>query len=171
MPKDVEEVVLELGAYMMKLAGVGNDILENKEKILNSIKDKSAYNKFKELVKNQGGDISYLEDITKFAKAKYEIPVVCEKDGYVEKINAKRVGEISGSLGAGRMKKEDSIDETVGIVLLKKVSNEVKKGDILCYVYANDEELGNKACEELKEVYEISNNKVEEPKVILGILS
>lgn len=171
MPEDVKQVVLELGAYMMKLAGIGDDILKNKEKILENIENKSAYNKFKQLVSNQGGDISYLEDTTKFAKAKYEIPVICEKNGYIERINARRVGEISGSLGAGRIRKEDDIDETVGIILCKKVSDEVKNGDTLCYVYANDEELGNKAVKDLKEIYEISTEKIEKPKAILSILS
>lgn len=170
MPEDVKQVVLELGAYMIKLAGAGDDILKNKERILESIENKSAYNKFKELVSNQGGDVSYLEDITKFAKSKFEIPVICNQNGYVEKINARRVGEISGNLGAGRIKKEDDIDETVGIILSKKVSDEVKEGDVLCYVYANDEKLGNKAVEDLKEIYKISTEKIKEPEVILDII-
>lgn len=171
MPKDVEEVVLELGAYMIKLAGEGDDILKNKERILQNIKNKSAYNKFKELVENQGGDISYLEDTKKFAKAKYIIPVICTQNGYIEKINARRIGEISGVLGAGRLKKEDNIDDTVGIILCKKVSDSVKIGDILCYVHANNEEIGNIAVRKLKEEYKISINKVEAPKVILSLIS
>lgn len=170
MEQDVKDVVLELGSYMIKLAGLGEDILENKKRILENIQNGKAYNKFKELVKNQGGDISYLEDINKFEKAKFIIPVISDKDGYVEKINAKEVGIISGALGAGRVTKEDNIDQSVGIVLCKKVSNEVKVGDILCYVHANNETLGNDAVAKLKEIYKITNEKVEEPKAIIGIV-
>lgn len=170
MPDDVKEVVLELGAYMIKLAGVGEDIQENKEKILQNIENGKAYKKFVELVKNQGGDISYLEDTNKFDKAKFIIPVICDKDGYVEKINARDVGEISGLLGAGRIKKEDDIDQAVGVILCKKVSNEVKKGDILSYVHADSEELGKDAVCKLKEVYKISTTKVQKPQTILDII-
>ena len=80
MPKDLKEVVLELGASMLQLAGKGNNIDENKLKMLEYIENGSAYNKFKEMVENQGGDISYLEDTTKFKKAEYISAVVTEKD-------------------------------------------------------------------------------------------
>lgn len=170
MEDDVKEVVLELGAYMIKLAGINEDIDKNKEMVLENIQNKKAYNKFVELVENQGGDISYIEDTTKFAKAKYIVPVICKKDGYVEELNARKVGEISGALGAGRVRKEDDIDETVGVVICKKVSDEVRTGDILAYVHANNEELASKAVKDLEEVYKIGENKPEKPKVILGII-
>lgn len=170
MEEDVKAVVLELGSYMIKLAGFGENIEENKQKILENIQNGKAYNKFKELIKNQGGDISYLENVNKFEKAKFIIPVICDKDGYVEKINAREVGIISGNLGAGRVKKEDNIDQSVGIVLCKKVSNEVKIGDILCYVHANSEKLASEAVAKLKDIYIISKEKIEEPKAIIDIV-
>ncbi len=168
--EDVKAVVLELGSYMIKLAGICEDIEENKQKILENIQNGKAYNKFKELIENQGGNVSYLEDIDKFEKAKFIIPVISDKEGYVEKINAREVGVISGLLGAGRVRKEDNIDQSVGIVFCKKVSNEVKIGDILCYVHANNENLGNEAVAKLKETYKISKEKIEEPKAIIGIV-
>ena len=170
IPEDVKAVVLELGAYMMKLAGVGENIENNKERILENINNKKAYNKFVELVKNQGGDISYLEDTNKFEKAKHIIPVICDKEGFVEKINAKEVGEISSFLGAGRIRKEDNIDQSVGIILCKKVSSKVKKGDILAYVHANNEKLGNEAVTKLNKLYKISKEKIDEPSAIIGII-
>lgn len=66
MPKDLKDVVLELGANMLQLAGKGENIEENKLKMLKNIENGAAFNKFEEMVKNQGGDISYLEDTTKF---------------------------------------------------------------------------------------------------------
>lgn len=170
MPDDVRKVVLELGAYMIKLAGINEDINKNKEMILENIQNQKAYNKFIELVENQGGDISYIEDTTKFAKAKYIVPVICKKDGYVEELNARKVGKISGALGAGRVRKEDNIDETVGVMLCKKVSDEVRTGDILAYVHANNEELSAKAVKDLEEVYKIGNIKPNKPEVILGVI-
>ena len=79
-------------------------------------------------------------------------------------------GKISVDLGAGRIKKEDSIDKAVGIVLNKKISDIVKKGDILAFIYANDEEKGNQAVEELSEVYQIFKEPVKKEEIILGII-
>ncbi len=170
MADDVKEVILELGAYMIKLAGINEDIDKNKEMILENIQNKKAYNKLVELVENQGGDISYIEDTTKFAKAKYIVPVICKKDGYVEELNARKVGEISGALGAGRVRKEDDIDQTVGVMLCKKVSDEVRSGEVLAYVHANNEELAAKAVRDLEEVYKIGDIKPKKPEVILGVI-
>ncbi len=170
MTEDVKEVVLELGARMIKMAGVGNDIEENKKKILENIMNKKAYNKFLQLVEKQGGDISYIEDVSKFEKAQIVVEVISEEAGYVEKINTKRIGEISANLGAGRIKKDDEIDKTVGIIVKKKIADEVKKGDILCYVYANNEEKANFACSELKKAYKISTKKVVKPATVLEVI-
>ena len=170
MPEDVKQVVLELGAYMIKLAGLGEDIEENKQKILEKIKTGESYKKLLQLIEKQGGDITYLENTSKFAKAKYILEVSATQDGYIYSIDARKVGELSGKLGAGRQRKEDPIDETVGIVLNKKVADFVKQGEILAYIHANNEEQGKNAVLELQEIYKIQENKVEKPETILGII-
>lgn len=170
MKEDVKQVVLELGAYMIKLAGKGEDIEENKRKMQEAIDTKKAYKKLVELVENQGGDISYLEDTSKFQKAKYMMPVYANKEGYVEQINAKTIGEISGRLGAGRVRKEDKIDDSVGIVLVKKVADRVEKNEVLAYVHANQEELGKVASQNVLDTYVISKNAVEKSKTILEVM-
>ena len=97
---DVEEVVLELGAYMLQLAGKGNDIDKNKEKLKENLQNGNAYRKFLELVKNQGGDITYLENLEKFEKANVIEPVYSEMTGYIYEIDAKKVGELACHLRA-----------------------------------------------------------------------
>ena len=158
MPKDLKEVVLELGANMLQLAGKGNSIEENKLKMLETIKNGSAYNKLVEMVKNQGGDISYLENTTKFEKSKYISAVVTEKTGRVQEINAEEIGKLACYLGAGRVKKEDKIDSNVGIILNKKVGDEVLEGDFLAYICANDEKKLKVAEDKLLEIYKINND-------------
>lgn len=101
-----KNVVLELGAYILKLDGKGDNIQENKEKIEQVISNGEAYRKFLQLVENQGGDIGYIENTEKFTKAKYKMPVEAVKTGYVQKLNAEEVGKIAMHLGAGRMKKK-----------------------------------------------------------------
>lgn len=170
IPEDVKEIILTLGSYIIKLAGRGNNLEENRKRLMENIKNGKALEKFKELVANQGGDVSYIEDTSKFEKAKYIMPVYADENGYVKALDAKKIGVTSVHIGAGRVKKEDSIDKTVGIVVNKKISDEVKKADILAYVHANDEEKGIKAVEDIKNAYEIVKEKVEKPKYIIDII-
>lgn len=170
IPEDIKEIITTIGAYILKLADKGDNLEENKLKILENIKNEKAYNKFLELVQNQNGDIEYVKNTDKFEKAKYILPVICEKDGYVEKLNAGEVGKISVDLGAGRLRKEDDIDKAVGIVLNKKNADKVKKGDILAFVYANNKQKGETAVEEMQDAYTIVEEPVKKEKYILGII-
>ena len=170
MPEDIKEIITTIGAYILKLADKGDNLEENKLKILENVKNRKAYNKFLELVQNQNGDIEYVKNTDKFEKAKYILPVICQEDGYVEKLNAGEVGKISVDLGAGRLRKEDDIDKAVGIVLNKKNADKVKKGDILAFVYANNKQKGETAVEEMQSAYKIVEDPVKKEKYILGII-
>ena len=153
MQEDVKNVVLELGSNMIKLAGKGNNLEENKLRMMENIQNGKALEKFKELVQNQGGDVSYIEDTNKFKKAEYILPVKLEKEGIIKEIDAEKIGKISVELGAGRIRKEDRIEQETGIVLNKKVNDKVETGDIVAYIHANDEEKAKEAVEKLKEIY------------------
>ena len=170
IPEDVKEIILTIGSYIIKLSGNGDNLEENRQKIMTQIKNGEALKKLLELVKNQGGDTSYIEDTNKFEKAKYIMEVVAPKNGYVKKLNAEKIGVTSVHLGAGRVKKEDSIDKSVGILLNKKISDQVNKGDILAYVHANDEEKGKQAVKDVLEAYEIAPEKPKKPEHIIGII-
>lgn len=171
MQEDVKAIILELGSNMIKLAGKGDDIEENKRAIMEKINSGEALAKFKELVENQGGDVSYINDVSKFEKAKFVLPVVVDKSAYIKSMNNEKIGYISCSLGAGRIKKEDTINNRVGIIINKKIGDKVEPGDILAYIHADDETVGNKAVQELKLCYEFSNQFVEKQKHILGIIN
>lgn len=170
MQEDVKEIILALGSYMIKLAGKGNNIEENKKAIIECISSGKALYKFKELVKNQGGDVSYIEDISKFEKAKYILPVISEKNGYVKSMNNEQIGYVSCNLGAGRIKKEDKINNRVGITINKKIGNKVKSGETLGYIHSDDYDIGIEAVQKLKECYEFSDEYIEKEKYILGII-
>ena len=153
LPEDIKNIITELGSNMLNLAGKVNSLEEGKAKILESLRNGKGYKKFVQLVQNQGGDISYIENTDKFAKAKYIIPIIAEKSGNIVKLDALNVGKLSVYLGAGRMKKEDDIQKEVGFIFHKKVGDKVEKGDVLGYIHSNDEE---KAKQVLKsQIYEI----------------
>ena len=105
---------------------------EAKNLVLNALNTGDAYAKFLQLVESQRGNVEKVKicDHKKYIKAK--------KRGTITDINALELGKLSVSLGAGRKSKEDKIDYTVGIKLNKLVGDEVKKGDILAYIYTNN---------------------------------
>lgn len=169
MPEDLRQVVLEIGSYMIKLAGLGDDLERNKMNMLENIKNGKAFNKFLEMVKNQNGDISYLEDTNKFDKAKYIEEIKSKKNGYIQEINAEKIGKIACNLGCGRIKKDDKIDYTVGVILNKKVSDRVEKEEILGYIHANDRKKLEMARLELEKTIIIENKEIEKAPTIFGI--
>lgn len=169
MEDDVKQVVLELGSYMIKLAGKGDDIEENKQKILDCIDSGLAYIKFLELIENQGGDVSYINDVSKFENAKFVYPVLADRGGYIKTVKAQKLGEISCKLGAGRLRKEEVIDSQVGLIINKKIGDTIEKDEILGIIHANDEEKLKNVIDEFRDCFEICEETVERDKVILGI--
>lgn len=168
--EDVKEVVLELGSYMIKLAGKGDDIEENKRRMQEVLDSGEAYMKFLELVESQGGDVSYINDDSKFENAKFVFPVMSNRSGYVRAIDSEGLGKISCNLGAGRIKKDDKIDNQVGLIINKKIGDVVELGDIIGIIHANSEEKLKAAIPELEKCFEISAEYVDKPKTILGII-
>ena len=155
MPEDLRNIVLEIGSQMISLAGLGDDLLENKEKMLESIRSGLAIKKFKEMVKNQGGDISYIENPKKFKSAKYILEVESDRNGIVNELNAEDIGRVACFLGAGRIKKDEKIDMAAGIILNKKVHDYVEEGDCLCEVHCDDEKKAKEAVKELEKIFKI----------------
>lgn len=170
MPEDLKQVVMELGAYMVQLAGKGEDLDKNKNRLLENIENGKAYSKFIELVKNQGGDITCIDDLKKMPKASRVETIYSQEDGYVCEMDSKEIGKLAGILGAGRVKKEDKIDSTAGIVLAKKVSDKVKKGEVLAYMYTNNGEKLNEAKIKLNQIIKISKDIVLKDNTLLEIL-
>ena len=160
--RDVIMVCGILGAYMLKLAGVGESIVENIKLIESKIQSGEGLEKFREMVGCQGGNVSIIDEPEKLMTAQYKVPVTIGESGYVEKIEAKNIGQAVVNLGGGRVRKEDEIDHAVGIEVLKKIGDEVKEGDTVLYIYANDEEKARSQVEFLKNTYKISKEKAKE---------
>lgn len=167
MEKDVKEIVLCLGAEIIKMAGLGKDIEINKKMILEKIEQGKAYEKFIQLIEKQQGDVEYLNHIE---KAKEIVKVTAEENGYIKTLNAEAIGRAALTLGAGRVKKEDKIDYTCGIVLEKKIGDKVNVGETLAYIHFNKKEKIETAIQKVKEAYIISNKEPEKYIDILNII-
>ena len=136
-PKDLTDICLEIGSYLVVDAKVANTFDEAKELLKAQIANGEALKKLAELAEAQGGDGSYVLDPTKFESAKEIIPVIAKEAGYITYINALEIGVSSMLLGGGRETMNDIIDPVVGIVLNKKIEDYVQPGDVLAYVHTN----------------------------------
>ena len=139
-PKDLLELTLTIGSNMLLCAKVAESEEEARKMLIENIENGKGLEKLKEFVKVQGGDITPIDDYSKFPQAKYVEKVTSPVDGYITKIHAEALGLIAMELGAGRATKESEIDLAVGIVLNKKRGEKVKKGDVLAYIHSNNEE-------------------------------
>lgn len=169
-PKDLFELCLTLGSYMVTLAGAAKGVEEARVKLQETITSGAAINKLKEFVKAQGGDTACIDDTSLLPKAKYVVPVLADIDGVVEKIHAESIGLIAMELGAGRATKESIIDLAVGIVLNKKRGEKVAKGDVVAYIHSNDESNIEKAKQDILSNYVISPNYVDNIPLIHHIV-
>ncbi len=165
-PKDLTEVSIELAANMLLLANKGT-MEECREMVLESIKKGTAFNKFCAMVKAQGGDISVLKDYSLFPQSKDITQLISEEEGFITHINAEKCGVASVALGAGRVRKEDSIDYSAGIVLKKKIGDRVSKGDILAELYCSNNKM-DEGKEILLNAFEIGKEKIEVKKHIFA---
>ncbi|MDY4605544.1 pyrimidine-nucleoside phosphorylase [Clostridium tertium] len=169
-PKDLLELTLTLGSYMLVCGKTARNFEEGKALLLENINNGKGLEKLKEFVKAQGGDASLIDDTDKFHKAKYVVEVKAAQSGVISKINAEAFGLIAMELGAGRETKESIIDLSVGIVLNKKRGEVVKEGDILAYIHSNDESNIEKAKNDIIKNMIISNSLDKEIPLIYDIV-
>ncbi|HEX7619983.1 MAG TPA: thymidine phosphorylase [Anaerolineales bacterium] len=137
-PPDFREHCLQVSAHMLVLGRRAHDLDSARrmgEKVLAS---GTAFEKFRVLVRAQGGDLSFVDDPGKFPKAKYIDVVSSDRSGDLSRVNARMIGEASVALGAGRAVKGDPVDHAVGFIINHKVGEHVEKGEPLLTIYAND---------------------------------
>jgi pyrimidine-nucleoside phosphorylase len=139
-PKDFQDLCYQSGAIMLEQAGLAKDEKEGLEMLHKVVEDGSAFEKFRQMIIAQGGDVSYIDHPEKFPLSKNIIEIKASKSGYIKYIVALEIGESAMRLGAGRETFDDVIDMSAGIVLNKKVGDKVNKGDVLCVVHTNKDE-------------------------------
>jgi len=138
-PHDFREHCLHVSAHMLVLGKRARDLDEGRAMAESAIANGSAFEKFRILVQAQGGDVSYVDDPGKFPRAKFIEVVNAHRSGSISQIQARSVGEAAVILGAGRAKKSDEIDHSVGIIIHHKVGYVIQQGEPLFTIHANDE--------------------------------
>ena len=134
------------------------------------IDDGSALKKLADLVEGQYGDSRAVYDVSLLPDAAVKLEAVSERAGFVRRIEAEQVGLVSMHLGGGSVTKESAIDLAVGVMLHKKVGDRVEAGESLGTIHASDEKKAAEAAELLRRCYTLSDEPVEKPAFIKGIV-
>ena len=138
-PSDFREHCLHVTAHMLVLGKRAKDLAAGRAMAEKAVADGSALKKFRVLVQAQGGDASYVDDVSKFPRAKFIEVVKARRSGSIAQVHARHVGEAAVILGGGRARKTDAIDHAVGIVIHKKVGDKVETGEPLLTIHANEQ--------------------------------
>jgi pyrimidine-nucleoside phosphorylase len=160
-PEDFREHCLHVCENLLVLGKRVQDLSEGRALAEKSIADGSAFDKLRVLVEAQGGDVSFVEDTLKFPRAEFVEVVESPREGYVAQVLARTVGEASVTLGAGRAKKSDPVDHAVGFIIHHKVGDQVRKGEPLFTIHANDKAKLAEAREAVLAAHGLSNSPVE----------
>lgn len=159
-PADLIEHCLHLSAQMLVLGEKAKDLEIARKMSEATIADGSAFAKFRALIIAQGGDVSYVDDPEKLPKAKLIETVNAPRNGSLSQIHARLVGEAAVALGAGRAKKGDPVDHAVGFIIHHKVGDNIKVGEPLFTIHANDPDLLAQAREEVLKAHIFSDKPV-----------
>ncbi|MGP1569363.1 MAG: thymidine phosphorylase [Eubacteriales bacterium] len=167
---DLKEICIELSAMMIFLAKKADSIYAAKNLANKLLDSGKAFEKFKEIVKLQGGDMRIFENYDVFPTASMKKELIAEEKGYVCAINAQKVGTASQLSGAGRLKKDDKIDLSSGIYLNVQIGSKVAKGDVIATIYGNDAHKLKDAYDEISGAFFIGDKKPEKLPIIKKIV-
>ena len=163
-PKDLMDICISSGAILLTQAEIFKNVEDAKKALLENIKNGKAFEKFKEFIKAQGGDIEYIDHPEKFPMSKNLIEIKSENEGYLKTIDALSIGLASCHLGGGRFKITDSIDMSAGIILNKKVGDYAKKGELLCTLHTNKDNVEN-IIEQVKKAFIFQDEPIKQSEL------
>jgi pyrimidine-nucleoside phosphorylase len=155
-PADLRDLCHELASWMFYLGGVSKTVVQGRQLSEKLIASGQAFERFRQMVELQGGDIGTIDDPTRLPGADHRVDVSSPQSGYVNSIACENVGTACVILGGGRERKEDSVDPAVGIVVHKKIGDKVAKGEILCTIHCHSDAQAARAKTLLEESYQIA---------------
>ncbi|MEW6653222.1 MAG: thymidine phosphorylase [Bacteroidota bacterium] len=168
--KDLLEVTLNLSGAMIYLGGKAKSIKEGIEISQELIDNGKAFDKFLEITKIQGGDVSYLKNPGKYPKSKIQVELTANKSGYIESLNNYEIGMASLELGAGRITMTDKIDPKAGIIFHHKIGDKITKGQVIAELFTDKKEKVEAVKEKLNNAIKYSSTKVKPVKLIHKVI-
>ena len=169
-PEDLRQLCLELAGEMIWIGGRAESFEEGKETARQVLSDGRALEKFRQMVRRQGGDDRIIEEPERMGSSRYSRDVLAGRTGFIAETDTREIGRASQHLGAGRLRKEDEIDFTAGIRMHVRIGNFVKEGDVLATLYGADSRRLEEAETILEAAIRISAEPTAPPKLIQKII-
>jgi pyrimidine-nucleoside phosphorylase len=160
-PENFRDHCLDVAVEMLLLGQAADDTQQARNKAKTALTNGKAWEFFLKLVSAQGGDLDYVNQPEKLPSAPIIKTVEAPRSGYLKQIHARVIGETAVDLGAGRIKKGDPIDHTVGLEILREIGDFVEKGDPLFVIHARTEENHNLALERVLNAHQITDDKID----------
>jgi len=158
-PKDFSELCLEISSHMASLSGIIT-YEEAKKKLIENIENGIVKEKMKEWIKAQGGKEEVVDDPSKYLNiAPKTLEFKAKEQGYITVIDTEKIGLASMVLGAGRQKKEDTIDKSVGLTINKKLGDKVEVGETIAKLFISEKSDVDASLKLLNEAYNISKER------------
>jgi pyrimidine-nucleoside phosphorylase len=170
-PKDFRIHCLTVASHLLVMGGKAAGLSEARAMAEHALSDGSAWQRFRELIQAQGGDVRYIDEPERLPQARNVEDIRAAQRGYLKAVNARMVGETSVALGAGRQKKSDPIDHAVGIIVHHKVGDYVHEGDVVFTIHANDPAKMAEAREKLTAALQYSTKPVEPLPLFYDVIS
>lgn len=169
-PEDLRQLCLELAGEMIRIGGRAESFEEGKETARQVLSDGRALEKFRQMVRRQGGDDRIIEEPERMGSSRYSRDVLAGRTGFIAEMAAQEIGRASQHLGAGRLRKEDEIDFTAGIRMHVRIGDSVQEGDVLATLYGADSRRLEEAEIIMEAAIRISAEPVAPPKLIQKII-
>lgn len=169
-PEDLRQLCLELAGEMIWIGGRAESFEEGKETARQVLSDGRALEKFRQMVRRQGGDDRIIEEPERMGSSRYSRDVLAGRTGFIAETDTREIGRASQHLGAGRLRKEDEIDFTAGIRMHVRIGNFVKEGDVLATLYGADSRRLEEAEIIMEAAIRISAEPTAPPKLIQKII-
>lgn len=168
-PKDLTVVALTIASHMAVLGGAYPDFEHAFNALKQLIMSGRAVEKFRQFIVIQGGDPGFIDNPDSLPRAKNHIEVKSLQSGFVTAINTEAIGTAAMLLGAGRRKKDDPIDHSAGLTMIKKIGDRVNVGDTICILHTNLDRY-QEAELMVNNAYSYSDNKPEPLKYVYGVI-
>jgi pyrimidine-nucleoside phosphorylase len=165
-PSDIMEITYLLSGTMIYLGGKADTVKAGIEISREMIESGAAFQKWLDIVEEQGGDVEMIKSPNKYPEAEYEFEIKSAEEGYLSEMDSFEIGMASVELGAGRKKKEDDVDPQAGIVLKKKIGDKITKGETILVGYTNKPSAIQAASDQLFGAVTIAEAKPEEVNLI-----
>lgn len=167
MTVDMADMIFNLGSQAVSLALRNNNLRECRKIIEKSINSGAAYNSLLKLIEGQGGNIGF---ITNIKPAKNVIPVISTVTGYIKEINIAKIRETAMYINAIRTRLSDNLDIGAGIEFSRKIGDKVGQGEILGYIYTNDDTRIQRGVQMMLESFEMSEKSIKTKSRIVELI-